>query len=58
MRDGYLIKGKQIDYMGQNWTIVDFWYVPNNPNIYIQLNNGSCNMNVTIDSIKNLIVSD
>jgi hypothetical protein len=55
MRDAFKIKGKEIDYMGTKWVINDFYYVPNNPNLYVELYDGKSRMNVIIDLIKDLI---
>jgi len=55
MRDAFKIKGKEIKYMGTKWVINDFYYVPNNPNLYVELYDGKSRMNVIIDSIKDLI---
>jgi len=55
MRDAFKIKGKEINYMGTKWVINDFYYVPNNPNLYVELYDGKSRMNVIIDLIKDLI---
>ena len=56
MRDGVTIKGKEIIYESKTWIINEFYYVPNNPNIYVELYDGSKRMNVMLDDIKSLIV--
>jgi hypothetical protein len=56
MRDGVAIKGKEIEYTNKTWIINEFYYVPNNPNIYVELYDGSVRMNVMLDDIKSLIV--
>jgi hypothetical protein len=56
MRDAFPITGKKITFNDKVWTIKEFYYVPNNPNIYVALFDGSVTMNVLLESIKNLIV--
>ena len=57
MRDAFRIIGKEINYMNRTWKINDFYYVPNNPNIYVELYNGNIRMNVMLDAIKDLIIT-
>jgi hypothetical protein len=57
MRDAFKVIGKQIDYMDKTWVINDFYYVPTNPDIYVELFNGSYKMNVKLDVIKDLITT-
>jgi hypothetical protein len=56
MRDGITIKGKEIEYENKTWIVNEFYYVPTNPNIYVELYDGSVRMNVMLDDIKSLIV--
>lgn len=56
MRDGIIIKGKEIFYKDKLWIINEFYYVENNPNIFVKLYDGSRSMNVMLDDIKSLIV--
>jgi hypothetical protein len=58
MRDALIIIGKQINYMDKTWVIKEFYYVPNNPNIYVQLSRGTINMNVMLKDITELITKD
>jgi hypothetical protein len=58
MRDALIIIGKQINYMDETWIITEFYYVPNNPNIYVQLSRGTINMNVMLKDITELITKD
>ena len=58
MRDAYIIKGKEITYMGETWVINEFFYVPSNPDMFIELNNKKVKMNVRWDDIKDLVVSE
>ena len=55
MRDAFPITGKKITFNDKVWTIKEFYYVPNNPNLYVELYDGKSRMNVIIDSIKDLI---
>jgi hypothetical protein len=57
MRDALKVIGKVIDYMDDTWTVNEFYYVPNNPNIYVELYNGKVRMNVRLDSVKDLIIT-
>ena len=58
MRDAFTIKGKKIKYMETNWVITELYYVPNNPNLYVELYDGKSRMNVELESIKDLIIKD
>ena len=56
MRDAYSIIGKEVYYNEKTWTVKDFYYVPNNPNLYVKLSDGKKNMNVLLKEIKELII--
>ena len=56
MRDAFVIRGLEINYYNQTWVIEDFYYVPNNPNLYVKLSDGKKNMNVLLKEIKELII--
>lgn len=56
MRDAFVIIGLEINYHNQTWIIKDFYYVPNNPNLYVKLSDGKKNMNVLLKEIKELII--
>lgn len=58
MRDALIIKGKEIKYMDKVWIIKEFYYVPNNSNIYVQLTCGTTNMNVELSQITELITKE
>jgi hypothetical protein len=58
MRDAITIKGKEIDYLNRLWVINEFYYVPNNPNIYIELLSNDMRLNVNLEDIKTLITKD
>lgn len=57
MRDGIIIKGKEIHYMDKLWVVNEFYYVEGNPNIYVKLYDGNKSMNVMLDKIKSLIIN-
>jgi hypothetical protein len=44
--------------MDETWVITEFYYVPDNPNIYVQLSRGTINMNVMLKDITELITKD
>lgn len=56
MRDGIIIKGKEILFKDKLWVINEFYYVEDNPNIFVKLYDGNKSMNVMLDDIKSLIV--
>lgn len=56
MRDAFVIRGLEINYYNQTWVIEDFYYIPNNPNLYVKLTDGKKNMNVLLKEIKELII--
>ena len=56
MRDAFVIRGLEINYYNQTWVIEDFYYVPNNSNLYVKLTDGKKNMNVLLKEIKELII--
>jgi len=56
MRDAFPITGKEITFNDKVWTIKEFYYVPNNPNIYVALFDGSVTMNVLLKVLKEHIV--
>ena len=58
MRDAITIKGKEIDYLNRLWVINEFYYVPNNPKIYIELLSNGMRLNVSLEDIISLITKD
>jgi len=52
MRDGTPIVGKEITYNEKLWTINQFYMVPNNPELYVELYDGWNRLNVTWSNIK------
>lgn len=57
MRDAYLIRGKEIEYQEKTWIINEFFYIPSNPDVYVELYDGRVRMNVRLDDIKNIITN-
>jgi hypothetical protein len=57
MRDANLVKGTVISYMGNDWTVGDFYFFPGNPRIYVGLKKDGVQMNVDLDSVKNIITN-
>ena len=57
MRDAFEIIGKEIEYYGTQWVITNFYYIPNNRNLYVELYDGKSRMNVILETIKDLIVN-
>ena len=58
MRDAFPIIGKEIIYNNKMWTIKEFYYLPNNPNIYVALFDGISRLNVVLKEISELITKD
>ena len=57
MRDANLVKGTVINYRGEDWTVIDFYFFLGNPRIYVGLKKGGIQMNVDLESIKSIITS-
>jgi hypothetical protein len=57
MRDAYLIRGKEIEYQGKTWIINEFFCIPSNPDVYVELYDGRVRMNVKLDDIKKIITN-
>lgn len=56
MRDAYSIIGKEVYYKEKTWTVKDFFYVPNNANIYVGLRSGGITLNVVLDNVMSLLI--
>jgi hypothetical protein len=56
MRDAIIIKGKEINYLDRLWVINEFYYVPNNLNIYVELLSNGMRLNVILEDIKSLFI--
>jgi hypothetical protein len=46
MRDGIKLIGKKVHYNKEEWTIKDFFFVPDNPEVYVRLSNNLVSLNV------------
>lgn len=57
MKDAYVVFGEKIKYQNEIYTIGDFYFVPDNPNIFVQLKKNGCSLNVRLDDVKHLITS-
>ena len=57
MRDAYLIRGKEIEDQGKTWIINEFFYIPSNPDVYVELYDGRVRLNVRLDDIKKIITN-
>jgi hypothetical protein len=57
MRDAFNIKGEQVKFMDKVWTIGEVMFVPNNPNLYVELKSNGVTMNTQLKDITNLIIS-
>jgi len=57
MRDAYVIHGEKIFYMDKEWTIGVVYFVPGNPNVYVQLKDGITSMNVILSDVIHLVTS-
>ena len=55
MRDAFLVKGEPITYRDKDWTIGELYYVPGNPELYIQLISKGVTMNTRVKDINHLI---
>jgi hypothetical protein len=56
MKDAYSIIGKEVYYKEKTWTVKDFFYVPNNTNIYVGLRSGGITLNVILDDVMSLLI--
>ena len=57
MRDAFNIKGERIKFMDKDWIIGEVMFVPNNPNLYVELKSNGVTMNTQLKDITNLIIS-
>jgi len=46
MRDGIPLIGKKVSYNKEEWTIKDFFFIPENSDVYVRLSNNAVNLNV------------
>lgn len=57
MRDANFVKGTVINYMGEDWTVGDFYFYSGNPRIYVGLKKNSIQMNIELDLVKDFITN-
>ncbi len=57
MRDANFVKGTVINYMGDDWTVGDFYFYSGNPRIYVGLKKSGVQMNIELDLVKDLITN-
>jgi hypothetical protein len=57
MRDAYKIQGEKIDYKDETWEIGNVYFVPGNPELYVELKNNGIFFNVMLKDVVNLITS-
>jgi hypothetical protein len=57
MRDAHSIKGEIITYKNENYEIGDVYFIPENPELYIQLIRHGGSLNVRLNEIIHLITS-
>lgn len=58
MRDAYVIEGETITYKKEQYEIGNVYFIPNNPELYVQLKKDGVSLNVRLDDIKHLITSN
>ena len=46
MKDGIALIGKKVHHKEEEWTIEDFFFVPDNPEVYVKLSNNLVSLNV------------
>lgn len=46
MRDGITLIGKKVHYKNEEWTIKDFFFIPDNSQVYVGLSNNLVTLNV------------
>lgn len=46
MRDGIKLIGKKVYYNKEEWTIKDFFFIPDNSEVYVGLSNNLVSLNV------------
>jgi hypothetical protein len=46
MRDGITLIGKKVYYKNEEWTIKDFFFIPDNSQVYVGLSNNLVTLNV------------
>jgi hypothetical protein len=57
MRDAHPVKGKVITYKHKKYEIGEIYFIPNNPELYVQLKHNGCSLNVMLNEVRQLIIS-
>jgi hypothetical protein len=57
MRDAYTIKGKVITYKNKKYEIGEVYFVPDNPELYVQLKENGISLNVQLKEITQILTS-
>jgi hypothetical protein len=57
MRDAYKLKGQTISYKKEKYEIGDIYFIPNNPELFIQLKKDGDNLNVKLKDITPIDIS-
>lgn len=57
MRDAYKLKGQTISYKKEKYEIGDIYFIPNNPELFIQLKKDGDNLNVKLKDITPIAIS-
>ena len=58
MRDAFILKGTPIVYNKKKWVVGETYYLPGNPDLYVELKDGGVSMNVRLKDIISLLVGD
>jgi hypothetical protein len=51
MRDGIIVEGQTITYDKERFTIGHIYFIPNNPELYVQLKKDGFSLNVKLSEI-------
>jgi hypothetical protein len=57
MKDAYVVSGEKITYKNDEYVIGNFYFVPDNPSLFVQLKKNGSSLNVRLEDIQNLITS-
>lgn len=57
MRDAYIVSGEKIIYKESEYIIGNFYFIPNNPELYVELKKNGCCLNVRLRDVIQLIIT-
>lgn len=57
MKDAFKVKGEKITYQERVWEVGDFFFVPDNPELYVELVGHGVFYNVRLSEITQIITS-